>query len=224
MTFQDLFEEDSRPTHLEVDKMPKDESLRRIAVQAKRLQTVDARLKRAAKLMEAMSARREEIATKILPALMIEAGNDSIGLPEFGCDVQLLTRYHANIPVDWSDEKRQAGYDHLELLGGGNLVKATVQIEFEKEQLAIAKKLSEAVKVWLKKAKVDDSVTPVLDMRANWQNLKSWFTEEREKEKSRDPHAPPSNLPPVDPQLIGGKEWQECKIVPRKAEKRSKRK
>lgn len=214
MGLEDLFAEDVAPP-LDAAAIPDDSALRTIARAARELAVVDARLKRIEALAEAARTRRHKLATRVLPELLDAAGVDTFGLSESNCDVVVSTRYHAAIKVDWDDVRRANAFHHLEERGGGDLVKAELAVSFAKEDLAPAKVLLALCQEWIKKKNLEAGTT--LDLSVNWRSLTSWVREEMER--PTDPHAQPSNMPPLDLDRIGASAWRECAIVPRKVKK-----
>ena len=205
-----LFQE-PKPLDLDTTLIPPDSALRTVASAVKELAEADLRLKRAEALCVAIQARRTRLATKVLPELMDGIQQDIVGLPSMNIDVVVEPFYHAAIKADWPHEKREVAFNHLETLGGGDLVKAEVSIGFNKEDLPIAKQVIKLVKHYLDTANV--SAVTSLDMSVNWRTLTSWMR--AEIEKPMDPHAAPTNRPKLNPDLIGGVVGRVCRIVPR---------
>lgn len=96
--------------------------------------------------LEAKKARRKVLTDEELPAYMQKIGQDSVGLPEFGVDLQLENYTHANIAADWEPERRQAAFDWLEEHGHGDLVKTEFTILFPRFMLPAARWLAEHVR------------------------------------------------------------------------------
>jgi hypothetical protein len=216
---QDLFAEDATPPlEFSPNQTPTDGALRQIATASRQLAIADARLKRAEQLCDSIRARRTQLAMKTLPDLFDTAQTDRAGLPEMNCDVVVDNYYHAAIKTDWPTEDRQRAFDHLEALDAGSLVRATLSVDFDKDDLPIAKKLREIAVHFLATANV--SATPTLDMAVNWRILTSWVRDY--VETPRDPHAATTNQPVFHPELIGATIGRICKIVPRKPPRQSR--
>jgi hypothetical protein len=210
---QDLFAADA-PAPLDASAAPTDEATRRVATAARALAAADARLARAEALCEAVRKRRNDLATRVLPALMDSVGQDRCGLPDMNCDVVVEPFYAAAIKADWPPERREAAFQHLEELGGGDVVRAELSVQFRKEDLPAARRLLQAVDTWVNKARVD-AVTS-LDLSVHWKTLTSWLTAHLESERARDPHLPEPNTPRLDLDLLGATVGRKAKVVRRK--------
>ena len=130
-----------------------------------------------------LEARRKETQARIdkrrfdtLPALLMAAGTDQVGLPAAGnlpaYDARLKPYYRANIAAEWPDERRQAAYDLLEAKGGGDIVKCVVSVEFNREELETARALAQQLSA--------AGLFPTLKRAVQWNTLTAWFREQVE--------------------------------------------
>lgn len=91
----------------------------------------------------------KELQFTTMPEMFIEAGVNSIGLDAEGnlpaAEYVLLPFYKAAIAASWSDEDREAAFDHLVSLGLGDLIKTEVKVSLDKEDHAKAKQLEDAL-------------------------------------------------------------------------------
>jgi hypothetical protein len=101
------------------------------------------------RLAEKTAALRE-ITFNRLPALLMEAKLDFIGVPrdgnKMGVDYELKPYYSANIAAGWDEEKRDKAFALLKTLKADGLIKAEVIARLPKGNLAQAKKLVAAAK------------------------------------------------------------------------------
>jgi hypothetical protein len=190
---------------------PANTPLATLTATARELALADQRLKRAEALVEAIRTRRTRLATKVLPELLDSAQTDTVGLPSMGVDVIVEPFYHAAIRADWPADKRQTAFDHLDALGGGDLVKAELTVSFQKEHLSYAKKLLDKLRDVLSRDQIE--APSGLNMSVHWGSLTSWMR--AEIERPIDEHAMASNTPRLDPELIGGVVMRMAKVVPR---------
>lgn len=206
----DLFARDADELS-RLDATPDDRSTASIARHAKELAEADRRLERVEALAANIRARRNELATRILPELMDTAGTDRVGIPDASADLVVQPYYHAAIKADWDTARRDAAFAHLEELGGGGLVKAEITVSFDREQLPVARKLLDATRKWLEKAKIDAHSD--LDTTVNWQRLTGFVRDytEHPLEIGDTPR------PVLKPELLGATIGRVCKIVKRRA-------
>lgn len=213
----DLFAEDAAPPLLDAAQAPTDQATRRLATAARTLAMAEWRLKRAEELCERIRERRNRLAIKVLPELMDAAGQDHVGLPNMGVDVVVQPHCTAAIRADWPEERREAAFAHLEALGAGHLVRATVTVDFSRDELNVARTLREAVNEWLFRERHQAVVN--LSMAVHWKTLTSWLTSHLASERERDPHEGPRNTPNVDLEQLGAVVGRVCRVVPRKKER-----
>lgn len=130
-----------------------------------------------------LEARRKETQARIdkrrfdtLPALLMAAGTDQVGLPATGnlpaYDAKLKPYYRANIAAEWPGEKREAAFDLLEHKGGGDIIKCVVSVEFNREEIEQAHTLMEQLE--------NHNYRPVLRRAVQWNTLTAWFKEQVE--------------------------------------------
>jgi hypothetical protein len=130
-----------------------------------------------------LEARRKETQARIdkrrfdtLPALLMAAGTDQVGLPAAGnlpaYDARLKPYYRANIAAEWPSEKREAAFDLLEAKQGGDIIKCVVSVEFNREEIdearTLVQKLGEA------------GLIASLKRTVQWNTLTAWFREQVE--------------------------------------------
>lgn len=114
----------------DVSSIPSDDSLTRARRKAQEL--VDAERLRdelEQKLRDA-NVRLWDLKMREVPDLFAELGVDSLGLPGAGVDVEIGPYCKANISADWDTERREAGFEHLDALGAGDIVKNTITVTF----------------------------------------------------------------------------------------------
>ena len=151
--------------------------------------------------LSALNAEINDIQHAQLVDLMQEAGTDHLGLPAQGnlpaCDAKMRPYYHANIAADWEPERRQAAHDWLEREGHGDILKATVKVNFGRRDLPAARELEATLK--------EMGLQPDVQVDVPWSTLTAWLKEQVEKYH---------RTPPLD--LIGAKVGSVVKITERR--------
>jgi hypothetical protein len=151
--------------------------------------------------LAALNAEINDIQHAQLVDLMQEAGTDHLGLPAQGnlpaCDAKMRPYYHANIAADWEPEKRQAAHDWLEREGHGDILKATVRVQFGRRDLAAARELEAELRSM--------GLHPDVQVDVPWSTLTAWLKEQVEKYH---------RTPPLD--LLGAKIGSVVKITERR--------
>lgn len=137
---------------------PSEGESRDLTTMGRELFMVDSNISALESQLEAAKVRRKELTEKELPDYMMKVGQDLIGLPEFGVDLELDYYYHANIAADWEPEKRQTAFDYLASLGEEDMIKAEFTILFPKYMLPVARWLAEQVKKLKPKMEISEEV------------------------------------------------------------------
>jgi hypothetical protein len=127
-----------------------------------------------------VKARLEKRRFDILPALLMAAGTDQVGLPAAGnlpaYDARLKPYYRANIAAEWPEEKREAAFDLLEAKHGGDIIKCQVIVEFNREQLDAAYRLASHLEH-------DWGYRPAVRRTVQWNTITAWFREQVESHR-----------------------------------------
>jgi hypothetical protein len=222
VTLFDLFARDAVGP-LDLASAPSDQQTAHLRKRAQELVDADTRLRRAEALVEAIRARRTLLATRVLPDLMDVAQTDAVGLPEAGVDVVVVPFVSASIGKDVEPELRDKMFQHLETHGGGSLPKATVVVNFSKEDLPRARKFVDAASAWIAKAFGNDAGPGVgLELSVHHGTLTSWLKSELEAREERAARG--EKLAPLDLSLLGATVGRICKVRARREKKSSKRK
>jgi hypothetical protein len=217
MDFNAILEADLQPPP-DLSSAPTDPSLRRIATAAQALFVADQRLKRAEALVEAIKRRRTDLSTKVLPELMDTAQTDSLGLSGANADVIVETMYHAVIRADWPEAQRQSAFEHLDELGGGDLIKSIIAIQLPRDAYDQAVELLIAIKLWLKHKKLD--AVPTLRLDVPWASLTAFVRDWMER--PIDAHASVGGAPTLNLTRLGATVMRVCRVVMRKAPKQTR--
>jgi hypothetical protein len=81
-----------------------------------------------------LSREKNDLDTRILPEMFLEARVDRVGLPAEGnypaLDAVLTTFYKAAINSNWTQDKRQAAFRVLEQLGLDSIIRREVKADF----------------------------------------------------------------------------------------------
>jgi hypothetical protein len=218
MSIQELFAREQAYA-IDLGNLPEDGRIGDIRQRCQELVRLDAAHRRAEKLVEEMKKRRDRLAKTVIPELMDETGTDVIGLPEAGVDIVLKPWVFASIRKDTPDDVRDAIFAHLEELGGGSLPKASVVVNFPREELDKARSFRAAATAWLEKGYGNSTPPPVeLDVTVHHATLTAWlksFLFDEEMRRGR---------PPIDLELLGASVGRVCEITKRRISSITKRK
>lgn len=147
---------------------PEESSLSDILERASRMHTLATEIERLESELIEKKAELNEISNRELPRMMIDAGIDNIGIPGVDADIVVSPYYHANIRSDWPEEKQEAAFRNLDEAGYGTIIRARVQIEFDKTEYEEAKELAEFIRREWRGA---NAHPPVIGMTVPWNTL-----------------------------------------------------
>jgi hypothetical protein len=152
---------------------PSDSGLSRLSEMGGRLHNLDTDIKALELQLTDLKNKRQDITEREMPDLFDEVGTDRIGLPEAGVDLILKPYYHAVLSKD-DPELQEAGFKWLEENGHGDIIKATLTVEFTRGELERAKELQ---------AKVQQLTNqPVrIEMGVHWKTLTGFVKEQLER-------------------------------------------
>jgi hypothetical protein len=157
------------------DDAPTAEGLAKLSQHGRRLLEVESRIIDAEEELRALKSERNDITMRQMPEVFDEVGTDHIGIPGAGVDLVLQPYYSASLPRD-DLERQEAGFRWLEENGHGDLIKATVTIEFTRSEIEKARELAEKVQDLLGDERSVGIVTSV-----HWQTLTAFVREQIEK-------------------------------------------
>lgn len=146
----------------------------------------DAEVARLERELESAKEKKNTLAHKEIPDLFTQMGIDGFGLPdvgEFGADIILSPYFKASIPADWPDEKKKEAFDHLEEIGGGDLIKVEVKFLLGKGENGLARDLANLVDMWA----CNNGITvpaPIIGQGVPWNSLTSFVKERYGRERS----------------------------------------
>jgi hypothetical protein len=152
-----------------------------------RLERITAMLRRARDLKllaedletrrKAANAELSDLTMRQLPELFMQAHASSVGLPpegnQPGYEARLKPYYKAVISTEWPPEKQHNGYAVLREIGGADLVRSTVVVEFGKGQDHMANQLIK----WL----MDVGIPYTRGEAVHWGTLTAWLREQYTK-------------------------------------------
>lgn len=118
----------------DLSTVPTDAGAARLRIAASKMVALEKQKESLEAQLKATNVELFETKTRTLPDLFAEIGTDIIGVPDSGVDVKVVPYVHANIAADWDDEKKNAAFEHLESVGGGDIVKNTVTVVFTRGQ------------------------------------------------------------------------------------------
>lgn len=187
---------------------PSEDALEKLRKRAVELFDADRRVVAAEAELEAAKDERTRLAQRELPAIFDAAGVDRIGLPEQGADMLVQPYYHASLSAERMEPAAlEAAFDHLEALGGGDLIRTSVIVPFPREGIESARRLLVSLRAAHPDVRLDRSVP--------WASLTAFIREIYEADG-----ASAGNRPPVDLEALGATVARVCKIKLRKAKKR----
>lgn len=174
--------------------------LKKLSDKATELRDVELEIATLEERLSTLNTRKYNIEREELPELMGEAGVDSVGIPASGnqpaLDLKLRPFYKAGIGAEWEPERRQAGFDYLDEVGAGDLIKTGLIVAFAREDREEAKTLLKQLRKLGHKPEIKQDV--------HWATLTSWL---KEKSEAGDD---------VKLDLIGGQVGMIVKPTPRK--------
>lgn len=152
--------------------------------QPDRLERITALLRRVRDLRldaEDWEARRKvanaeinDLTFRQLPELFQQAATTNVGLaPEGnlpGFQATLKPYHKANISAEWPLEKRIDGFNHLRDMGGADLVRNTIIVEFGRGEDEMALRLAD----WL----IANGMSYTRSMTVPWASLTAWLREQ----------------------------------------------
>lgn len=219
----DLFARDAA-TPLDFSSAPADESLRTIANAARSLATLEAQIEQAETALAVMTTERTRLSMQVLPELLDAMGTDQVGLSDLGCDVVVEDFYRASVKVGDTPEFREAAFAHLVELGGGDLIRATLTVSFDKEDYEVARSLHTLIRKYLEEMRRPGTPSS-LDLSVHHGLLTSfvrdWFEARR---GDPDDEREGSNTPVLDPRTLGATVGRIARVVRRDGSKRKRRK
>lgn len=194
---------------LDLTSLPSDQETRSITLLAQDLIAVNTRITILKDQLEYAENERKQLAHYLLPDAFDSIGTDRIGVPGANVDIIVVPYYHANILTGDTDPDPTPAFDHLEYLGGGDILKTTVSITFGRGDLRIARDLIAHITNWNGWPSKDRPIT--LRRGTPWNTLTAWL---REYLTDTSDGRPLPNLP-----LLGATVGRVCKIVARKTAK-----
>ena len=206
----------------DLSSIPSEDNSARLRKLGMELVQVDAEVTRLEAQLEEKKKRRLELQHKEMPDLMMELRQDRMGLPDANVDIELKPYFKASIPADWEAERREAGFQHLEELGAGSIIRNTLTLSFDKGdhakvqvvQAALASdefiQLLESMAPQITSEQLTFEMPPVeVGMTVPWNTLTSFV-----KEWYSKPHG--EDEPTMDLDKLGATVGYIVRIKPRK--------
>lgn len=185
---------------LGLSDVPDSGVLEKIYQHAAELAELESRILQTTEDLQKLVDDRNKLANKTLPALFDQVNTDRFGVPGWNADVVLEPVVHAAIKKDWPDEQQEAAFGELERIGGGDLVKVTLSVEFGKGELDMANALYLYIKRWN-----EFGNRPVkMEKTVAWNTLTKFVREMLGRKV------------PMSLDKIGASVFRQCKIVWRK--------
>lgn len=173
---------------------PTDDQIAKVREKCLELVEADQDVDRLEKELEVAKQKKNVLQHKELPDLFGQLGIDKFGLPdagEFGVDVELSPYYKASILAEWPDDQKEIAFDHLEKIGGGDIIKTEVKFVLGRGALDLARTLVAMIKLFGERMQlegVSDIPMPSISQGVPWNSLTS-FVKERHAFESSDAFA-----------------------------------
>lgn len=196
----DFIRNDDTPVSTSEDKLTKAREL------GKKFFDLDAEVDALEDKLSKKKAERLELQQKTIPVFFNDAGIDSIGLPEDKVDIKIEPYYKASISAEWTPEQIEEGFEVLEDLDGGDIIRAVFTVDFLKEEYEDAKELQEFIRTQWPKANLHPSK---ITKSVPWNSLTK-FVKEYTEDESTDP------LTDEQKRALGATIGHIAKIKPRK--------
>lgn len=188
-------------TQVDFSSMPSDEALAEAQNLASALVDLDRKIIEMEDEVARLKKDRATLANETLPSLFDAINLDKVGLPEAKADVVIVPDIRASISASWEPERRGRAFQTLEEFGAGDLIKATITVEFGKGELEEAEEIMNL----LNQLPGANSHPAQFGMNVHHGTLTSWL---KEQLKSGDP------VPPLED--IGAYVGRTAKIKLRK--------
>jgi hypothetical protein len=138
-----------------------------------RWRDADAELVDLSHRVEDVRAKKRAIERDSLPDLFERAGVSSVAIPASGnlppAVAKLIDYYRANIVASWPDDVKERGFDALERIGLGDLIRCVVSVSFDRDDYVEAQRLAHKIKL--------SGLTPQLAKSVHWAQLSSALRE-----------------------------------------------
>ena len=165
---------------------PTDEQMAVLREKCVEMVEADKEVARLERELEEAKEKKNYLAHKELPDIFGRMGLDRFGMPdvgEFGADIVMSPYFKASIPAEWPDDQKKIAFDHLEEIGGGDLIKVEVKFLLGKGESELARRLDQAVALWA--AENEESVPPAsISQGVPWNSLTSFVKERHNYEQT----------------------------------------
>jgi hypothetical protein len=200
------------PEHLkgvETAELASEDQLDRARRLSREYWEIEQNIENIEKMLSDAKSRKKELTEREIPEHFASCGIDTIGLAdagEHGVDIIVGPYCHANIPKSWPVEQQERGFEVLEELDGGDLIRVVVSVSFFKEELDDAKELVEFLRTEWPKANEHPAV---MDKSVPWNSLTS-FLKAYIRDETTDP------LTDEQKEALGATIGTVARIKPRK--------
>lgn len=174
-----LFDELAAEAGTDVSQIPNDQKMAILRDKCEELVTLDNNIGELENQLESLKKKRVTVSQKELPDIFNDLSMDKFGLSNagaFGVDLLLVPYFKASIPAEASDEVKRAAFDHLEDIGGGDIIRTEVKISLGRGETELANRIVEALRYW---AEDNDLELPPanISMGVPWNSLTSFVKE-----------------------------------------------
>ena len=179
---------------------PTAQALSKIYQHAAQLAKLEQEIEAQEEVLRRLKDDRIKLGCNVLPKLFDEVNTDHVGVPGFNADLVLDIKTHANISVEWDEARRAAGFKEVERLGGQDMIKVAVTVEFGRNEFEDAATFVRHLRGlnWLGGHEIK------ISKGIHWQTLSKWVGELLDKRV------------PIDLEKVGGSLSRACRIKWRK--------
>lgn len=156
-------------------QLPDQTKMERLQKMGARLVEIDRLISDHEDSAKKLKEEKNEIASRLMVDLMLEMNVDHLGMADSGVDLVLSPYYHASISKDLPEEERQAAFDYLETIGGGDLVKTVLSVSAGRGTLEKMRHLQQRVTQILAELELEASVDA--DQNVAWNSLTAFVRE-----------------------------------------------
>ena len=170
--------EDSIPpeilsTAASLQPVPRMEDLASIYREAEHLANLQSEYDRKSEELQALKDDIKRLSERTLPALFDAVHGDKLGIPGWNADIVLKQKIHASISQELPEEQREAAFAEVERMGGEDMIKLDVSVQFPKGEFELAAEFVRYVRTWNRLAGHTVSVKKAI----HWQTLTKWVSD-----------------------------------------------
>lgn len=152
--------------------VPNEDAVEKLREKSLELHNIEKEMQELETKLSNLTKQRYKLKNQELPDAMRELGLDILGVPQAGVNVVLSTYCKASIPKSWDEERKQDAFNHLESMGGGDLVKLDLTVKAGRGSLESMRQLNDRVRQLVAEYNIPGVVT--LEPSVQWNSLTSF--------------------------------------------------